>query len=173
MDGVAEGGIEGVAEAATGPAVSFPDAAVIAEVAAIEAPRPTEAVKFRWPLGVAYALAGGIGGGALFAGISYATSTQLGIVAIIIGVLSGLGAAKGGRSREAQIVGAATAAIGYFVGLMIVLIAVVGWNRFTALPPEVIGDVMWKLVQHTFSSADGLFLAIAVYQGWKIPRVRT
>lgn len=153
-------------------AVEFPDPEVIAQIAQVEGAQARAPVTFSWPKGIAFALAFALAGGALYAGVVYATQTRLGILSIVNGVAAGFGAARGGRSREAQIVGAAAAAIGYFAGMMLVVAAMVGMERFFSLPLDRIGQAGWLVVRTTFSSIDALFLGIAVYWGWKIPRAR-
>ena len=153
-------------------AVEFPDPEVVAQLARLEGAQARAPVTFSWPKGIAFALAFALAGGALFAGVVYATQTRLGILSIVNGVAAGIGAARGGRSREAQIVGAAAAAIGYFAGMILVVAGVVGMEKFFHLSLEQIGQVCWAVVKATFSSIDALFLGIAVYWGWKIPRAR-
>lgn len=152
--------------------VEFPDPEVVAQIARLEAAQARATVAFSWPKGIAFALAFALAGGALFAGVAYATQTRLGILSIVNGVAAGIGAARGGRSREAQIVGAAAAAIGYFAGMILVVVGVVGMEKFFSSSLEQIGQVCWVVVKATFSSIDALFLGIAVYWGWKIPRAR-
>ena len=153
-------------------AVEFPDPEVVAQIARVEAAQERPVVRFSWPRGVVFALAFALAGGALFAGVVYATQMQLGIVSVVIGVAAGIGAARGGRSREAQIVGAVAAAIGYFAGMLLAVAAMVGFEKFFRLPIAQIGEVCVLLVKQTFSGIDALFLGIAVYEGWKIPRAR-
>jgi hypothetical protein len=145
---------------------------VVAQIARLEGAQARAPVTFSWPKGIAFALAFALAGGALFAGVAYATHTQLGILSIVNGVAAGLGAARGGRSREAQIVGAAAAAIGYFAGVLLVVVVMGGIDKFFSLSIDQIGQVCWVVVKGTFSSIDALFLGIAVYWGWKIPRAR-
>jgi len=152
--------------------VEFPDPEVVAQIARLEGAQARAPVTFSWPKGIAFALAFALAGGALFAGVVYATQMRLGIVSIVSGVIAGIGAARGGRSREAQIVGASAAAIGYFAGTFLVVVATVGMDRFFQLSLDQIGQVCWVVVKATFSSIDALFLGIAVYWGWKIPRAR-
>jgi hypothetical protein len=165
-------------EAATGgPAVQFPDPALVAEVAALEAARPDAPATFSWPLAIGWSLGLALVGSALFAGIAYLTGSQFGLISIVIGILAGVGAAKGGRSRRAQIVGASAGAIGYFAGQIMAVIALalsdplVG-TRFFELPAEKYVELLQLLATQTFSTMDVLFLGIAVYEGWSIPRVR-
>lgn len=153
-------------------AVEFPDPELVAQIARLEGAQAHAPVTFSWPKGIAFALAFALAGGALYAGVVYATQMQLGILSIINGVAAGVGAARGGRSREAQIVAAAAAAIGYFAGMILVVAALVGMDRFFSLELDQIGRFCWLVVKGTFSSIDALFLGIAVYWAWKIPRAR-
>jgi hypothetical protein len=154
------------------PVVHFPEPVLAAEVAALEAAQTQLPATFSWPVAIAWSLGLALVGSALFAGVAYATEAQFGIVSIVIGVLAGIGAARGGHSRRAQIVGAASAAIGYFAGQIMVVAVMVG-SRFFELPTEAYVDMLGLLVEQTFTSMDALFLGIAVYEGWMIPRVRT
>lgn len=153
-------------------AVEFPDPEVVAQIARLEAAQARAPVTFSWPKGIAFALAFALAGGALFAGVAYAMKVRLGILSILNGVAAGRGAARGGRSREAQIVGAAAAAIGYFAGMFLVVVATIGVDEFFRLSLDQIGRLCWLVVKATFSNIDALFLGIAVYWGWKIPRAR-
>jgi hypothetical protein len=153
-------------------AVEFPDPEVVAQIARVEAAQERPVVRFSWPKGVGFALGFALAGGALFAGVLYATQMQLGIVSVVIGVAAGIGAARGGRSREAQIVGAVAAALGYFAGMLLFVMAMVGMDVFFRLPAEKVAEVCWLIVKDTFSGINVLFLGIAVYEGWKIPRAR-
>lgn len=175
MTALGEGGREEAdAEpgAGTGPDVQLVDPAILEEVAALEAAQPAPSTVFSWPRSIAWSLAFALVGSALFAGMSYATEAQFGIVSIVIGVLAGMGAARGGRGTRAQIIGAVAAAIGYFVGQILAVAAVVG-SPFFDLPMEIYLELIRLLLEQTFSTMDALFLAIAVYEGWRIPRVRT
>ena len=155
---------------APGPVVSFPDAAIVEQIARVEAEQPQSVAGYAWVKGIVWALALALAGGVLYAWVTSATGAQYGIISIAIGIAAGVGAAKGGRSRQAQIVGAAAAAIGYFAGLVMAVAAIVGVNKFTSLPIEVIGTATWAMIKATVSSRDVLFLAIAVYEGWRIPK---
>ena len=149
-----------------GPLVSFPDPQLVAQVAEAEAPRPAGIVVFSWAKSIAFALLFALAGGAIYAAVVIASDRQIGLVAIVIGLAAGIGAARGGRGRNAQIVGACAAAVGYFGGLVMAVV----WIAGTKVPIEAIGKLVWILIRETFSSMGVLFLAIAVYEGWKIPR---
>ena len=144
---------------------------MVAQIARVEAAQERPVVRFSWPKGIAFALAFALAGGALFAGVLYATHTQLGIVSIVIGVAAGIGAARGGRSREAQIVGAVAAALGYF-GMFLFAMMIIGPDVFFRLPADRLVEVCSLIVKDTFSGINVLFLGISVYEGWKIPRAR-
>lgn len=185
-----------------------PDFATDAEgdqalVARAEPFRPVRSVVWALVLGVAAAI-----GWAL---ITVLTGYQLGLIAIVVGALAGVGAAKGGRSKQAQVVGAAAAAFAYFLGQGITVIALLAQQGpvpdeasssadspepvasaslasdtsavesmetqpVDSAPAEPVGIVaafgllFVALLQDTFTSLGVLFLAIAVWEGWRIPR---
>jgi hypothetical protein len=56
--------------------------------------------------------------------------------------------------------------------MILMVAAMVGMDRFFSLPIDRIGQACWLVVKGTFSSIDALFLGIAVYWAWKIPRAR-
>lgn len=80
----------------------------------------------------------GLIGAIVWAAITLITDYQLGLIAVVLGVLAGFGAAKGGRGRPAQIVGALAAAGSYFVGQFIIIIAMVA-GQSGDLPGEAEG----------------------------------
>jgi hypothetical protein len=157
---------------ATGPVVTFPDPNLVAQVAAIEAEQPQQALAFRWAPSIIFALLFAFAGGAIFAAVAYITKSQFGIVSILIGIGAGIGAARGGRGVKAQVIGALAAAVGYFAGQLMAVAALVGM-KFFQLPFSMILDVIKLMVEQTFTTMDALFLGIAVYEGWIIPKVRT
>jgi hypothetical protein len=150
--------------------VFFPPAQVVAEIAKIEAAQPTPAMTFSWARSIGFALLFALAGGALYAAIVVAINMQLGLVSIVIGAFAGLGAARGGRGRRAQAIGAIAAAVGYYAGLVMAVAVTVGVDNFLKIPFHYYGTLLVTLVKGTFSGMDALFLGIAVYQGWIIPR---
>ncbi len=165
----------------------------------------------------------GIVGAIAWAAVTIITDYQLGLLAIGIGLLAGVGAAYGGKGKKFQVIGASCAAGSYFLGQFLIVIAIVMGQAGAAdeLPVEpaptgeqaVLADgpngapaavepagsevgldadladtapgeqpgpegffgamalVLFLIVQETFSSAMSvLFLGLAVYEGWKLPR---
>ena len=172
-DGVDTSGAAAAAGAAIErPHVTFPDPAVVAEVAAVEAVLPAAGVVFSWARSFVFAVVFALAGSVVYALIAKATEAQWGIVSIVIGILAGIGAARGGRGRKAQIVGAVAAALGYFAGQMIAVALIVGWDVFSLMTVAMFGELLVMIGHATFTTMDALFLGIAVYQGWVIPRAR-
>ncbi|MCZ6684103.1 MAG: hypothetical protein O7B26_13060 [Planctomycetota bacterium] len=153
------------AGARKGPRVILPDARVQTVVESIETAVPV--MQQRRPfVGFAASLGLGLVGSAIWAGITLATNYQLGLVAIVIGVLAGIGARMGGPGREAQWTGAICAAICYFVGQTAIIAAYPGlWEQ-----ENVLINSFKYAVGETFSGMGIIFLAIAVYEGYRIPR---
>ena len=171
--------------------------------------------------------AGGFGlvGAMVWALITAVTEYELGLAAIALGALVGVGAARGGRGQSAQIVGAVTASVSFFVAKVFTVIFIVIFNpelaeadavddvsgvEMGAVETDVAGvappsrgdtpvvagapddgdsmqadaplgeddtgllaalfEMFMFLVQDTFSSMSALFLGIAVWEGYRIPR---
>ena len=118
-----------------------------------------------------FALCGAI----VWAALSLATGYKIGIVAIVIGMLAGNGAARGGEGPTAQKIGAAAAAFGYFFGQWL-LIAFYGFSQPDA--PSLIQILLltpviaFMILKETFSSINVLFLGIALYEGFQIPSIK-
>lgn len=154
-----------------GPKITLPSdeqMAIASEIEHTVLPTAT----FRPLLAVGGALVLGLLGAAIWGGFTVWTNYQLGLVAIVIGILAGKGAAMGGRGRPAQIVGAVSAGLCYFVGQGIVVVALSGGEAggSLAMPPLV--PLATALLQQTFTGIDVLFLVIAVWEGYVIPRAR-
>jgi hypothetical protein len=199
------------------PHVELPDAAQLAAAEQLEAQGVTP-TGFRPLVSLVCASALALLGAVGWAGISYATDYQIGLVAIGIGVLAGVGAARGGRSRPAQLIGAAMSAMGFFVGQLLLIVALVIHDPSilgastevednapptaaevappdssatpgtapTAAPEEARAEptadtepvglsmalavLFFSVIVQTFTSFDAVFLAIAVWEGYRIPR---
>ena len=158
-------------ESASVPVVTFPDPAIVESIANAEAPMERPPVVFSWGRAIGWSLLFSLAGSALYGGVVYATDTQFGLVSVVIGLLAGFGAARGGRGRNAQIVGAASAAFGYFAGLFCALAAVVG-VKIVNVPIGMLAEAMGILIKETLSGMGLLFLGIAVWEGWRIPAAR-
>lgn len=174
-------------------------------------------------------------GAGIWAGITLVTNYQLGLIAIAVGFLAGLGATWGGRGQAAQVIGAAMAAVGYFAGQFMIAAVMftqtlsasadlafpedaeaqaqlaaegaedVNLDKALNLDAELSAEeldqlmeaaaaeeanlaaptpaepnpgfglfglltmVMGLIVQDTFTSLGVVFLAIAVWEGWRLP----
>jgi hypothetical protein len=206
---------------ASGPRIILPDAEIQKAIDAVES-APASPVVQRPLYGAFCSLALGLAGSAVWATVTLLSGYELGIIAIVIGVLAGVGARKGGPGRRAQWTGALCAALAYFIGQMSLAFAYLATHAdqfaatrpagsahtrpaddaaaqgeeqaattseersdATAAPPahappsalEVIyslGVVLAALfafsVVETFKGMGMVFLGIAVYEGYRIPR---
>ena len=116
---------------------------------------------------------GGLGA-VIWAFITVVTEYELGLIAILLGIMAGVGAARGGRTPQSQIVGAVAAAVCYFLAQLLVVFAIVFSGAEQPAPSVglgmLVGIVLVEIVKQTFSSMGVLFLGIAVYEGYRRPR---
>lgn len=157
-------------ERADGPRVELPPDEALAGVASYEA-EVTRPDTFQPALAIGWAFGLGSLGAVIWAFITYVTDYELGLIAILLGIMAGLGAARGGRTEQSQIVGAVAAAVCYFVAQLMVVFALI--SQEPDMPPidvEIVGFVVVEIIKSTFSSMGVLFLGIAVYEGYRIPR---
>lgn len=161
---------EADSERADGPRVELPPDEALAGVASYEA-EATRPDTFQPALAIGWAFGLGGLGAVIWAFITYVTEYELGLIAIVLGIMAGLGAARGGRTEQSQIVGAVAAAVCYFVAQLMVVFAII--IQRPDMPPvdvEMVGFVLVEIIKSTFSSMGVLFLGIAVYEGYRIPR---
>lgn len=121
---------------------------------------------------------GGAVGALLWWGFTVMTHWSLGLLAIVIGFLAGHGAVRfagGKRSTGLQAVSIAAALVSYgfatyLVNMTFINKAFANRGEATRLgfPPNL--DVLFGVVALDFGLMDVVFLAIAVYEAWKIPR---
>ncbi len=119
-------------------------------------------------------LAGAAAGAAVWWGFTVFTKIQFGLVAIVIGitVAKGILMATGGRrSRELQWVSAVIAALAYFyadylVKRTFILEQSPEYARALTLFPDP--AVFFNISKMTFDMFTLIFLAITVYQAWKL-----
>ena len=153
------------------PTIVLPDPELLAEAEFIErAELPQRAFDFRTSLTTS--LTWSMGGALGWAAIVYLTGYNIGLIAIAIGMLAGVGAARGGRGAQAQKIGAACAALGYFVGQTGAFMALLVSKHGVPEPTQLIYilPVVFLLVlKVTFTSINVVFLGIAVYEGYRIP----
>ena len=137
-------------------------------------PRPLSAADLA--LAAVGGLVGAIAGGLIWGLLVAAIDTELGIVAIGVGVLAGFGvvlAARGRHGVALQVIAAVCAAIGIVFGKYFAFVQVVNdqigpgtasvfdGRTFSAFM-DVLGDL--------FSGFDVLWIAFAVYTAWRIPQ---
>jgi len=125
------------------------------------------------------AVLGGAAGALLWWGITVVTNIAFGLVAIAIGFLAGLGTVKfasGKRSRGLQLISIAVSLVSYAAATYLVnmtfanrALAAQGEAFRLAFPPQNLGLFM-EVVSLDFGLMDVVFLAIIVYEAWKIPR---
>lgn len=122
-------------------------------------------------------------GAGLWAVITDLTHFEIGIVAVVVGILAGSGASKGGRGTAAQVIGATAGAFGYFLGeVLIGVFALLGSEPATKVrdaaahhhssawmlhhhPVISMGLIAFLVIKHTFTSLGVVFLGICVYEG--------
>ncbi|MCP3955703.1 MAG: hypothetical protein GY697_26325 [Desulfobacterales bacterium] len=119
-------------------------------------------------------LAGAVVGTAVWWGFTVFTKIQFGLVAVVIGitVAKGILMATGGRrSREIQMISAGIAALAYFyadylVKRTFILKQSPEYTRALTLLPDP--AVFFNVTRMTFDLFTLIFLAITVYQAWKL-----
>jgi hypothetical protein len=125
------------------------------------------------------AVLGAAVGGALWWGFTVVTKISLGLVALAIGFLAGLGAVKfagGKRSGTLQAISIVAALGSYLVASYLVnmtfanqALAKQGDAFRVAFPPQSF-DLFVRVLSLGFGMMDLVFLAIVVYEAWKIPK---
>jgi hypothetical protein len=134
-----------------------------------EAAPPPQNFALAVPAGIAAAVAGA----ALWAVFTYLTGMELGLIAIAVGAMAGLAirAVGKGRDRRFAILGAACAAFGCVLGIALSDIAILakleGVSLLTAFETLGLGGTVSLAVQ-AGEAMDLLFVAIAVWEGWKL-----
>lgn len=125
------------------------------------------------------AILGGTLGAVVWWGFTALTHVALGLLAIAIGFLTGIGAVKFAgdkRSQGLQAISVATALASYVLATYLVNMTFI--NKALAergavgrvqFPPQNT-DLFYSVVSADLGIMDLVFLAIVVYQAWKIPR---
>lgn len=125
------------------------------------------------------AVLGGAAGALLWWGFTVVTKISLGLVALAIGFFAGLGAVKfagGKRSGALQAISIGAALASYLVASYLVnmtfanqALAKQGDAFRVAFPPQSL-DLFVRVLSLGFGMMDLVFLAIVVYEAWKIPK---
>ena len=135
-----------------------------------------------YPMAALGAVLGGTAGALAWWGFTVVTHIGFGLIAVAIGYLVGWGALKfagGKRSAGMQwlcvIVSLASfAAATYLVNMTFInqQLAARGETLRIGVPPASL-DLFLKVISSNFGIMDVVFLGIAVYQAWAIPRPMT
>lgn len=125
------------------------------------------------------ALSGGVIGVLAWWGFTVLTKIAFGLVAVAIGVLVGLGTVKFAgdkRSRGLQALSIAVSVVSFIVATYLVnmtfinrMLAEKGESFRLGFPPASIA-LFANVVGTDFGMMDFVFLAIVIYEAWKIPR---
>ncbi len=125
------------------------------------------------------AVLGGIAGVLVWWGFTVVTKISLGLVAIGIGIAVGQGTirfAGGKRTSGLQTLSVVVAALSFVVATYLVnmtfinqQLATEGHSMRVTFPPTSF-DVLLNVLKANFGVMDFVFLAIVVYEAWKIPR---
>jgi len=125
------------------------------------------------------AVLGGAVGALLWWGFTVVTKISLGLVAIVIGYLTAFGAVKfagGKRSAGLQALSVTVALASYLVASYLVnmtfanqALAKQGDAFRVAFPPQSF-DLFLRVLSLGFGLMDLVFLAIVVYEAWRIPK---
>lgn len=156
-------------EPSTGPRVVLPDEPAPEAVDPYQTPlsiQPESSLgkSLLWSAGLASI------GAALWAAVTLITDYQLGLIAIAVGYLAGIGAAKGGHGTRSQIVGVLMAAFGYFLGQLIIVATLLS-EQVESPGLGFVFEAMFIAIASSVSDVMGLlFLGIALWEGWRIPR---
>jgi hypothetical protein len=132
-----------------------------------------------WTGAVAGALGGGIAGALVWWGFTVLTHIAFGLIAVAIGFLVGHGVVRfsgGKRTAGLQALSVAVAIVSYMAAVYLVNMSLI--NQALAKEgnpvriPFVPGDAgfFYRVVAADFGIMEIVFLAIVVYEAWKIPR---
>lgn len=130
-----------------------------------------------WPLAAAGGLIGAAGGALVWWGFTIATGIAFGLVAIVIGFAAGKGvvlASGGKRHVGLQILSAAIATLSFFyasylVDRTFILEAAAEDGSPLMIPLLPASDLFVAVIGAGFDAMDLVFLAIVLYEAWKIP----
>jgi hypothetical protein len=126
-------------------------------------------------LAVPAGLAAAVVGAALWAAVAYASGMELGLIAIAVGALVGLAIRKVGNGVDLKfsLLGAFCAAFGWALGTILGDIAFLAQAAGGSYLSMAAALGVGGSVSLALEAADGmslLFLAIAVFEGWKLSR---
>ncbi len=147
----------------------------------LEAELRRQGTDINWVNAALGGLAGGALGAVVWWGFTVVTRVSFGLVAVVIGFLVGKGvlmATGGKRAVGLQVMAMAIAAVAYgFASYLVhrsfILKAVAENPRLApagaTLPLWAPPDLMFAVIRAGFEAFDLVFLAIVLYQAWKMP----
>jgi hypothetical protein len=131
-----------------------------------------------YPAAALGAVLGGVAGALLWWGFTVVTHIAFGLVAVAIGFLVGQGAVRfsgGKRSQGLQVLSVVVALASFVVATYLVNMSFInqalakqGETRRVPFPPTS-GDLLFTVLSAGFGIMDVVFLAITLWQAWKIP----
>lgn len=159
---VADDGLKTEEGPHTGPEVELPsdlDQSVLADVENTEeGPEP-----FRPVASVVGAIGFGLIGALVWALITTITDYQLGLIAIVLGILCGVGAKRGGRNIKSQYVGAGTALLSYFFAQILTVIMLITFKPELFMEGDVVDgtEVSAEQLEQAQPPPEGIDVAAA------------
>jgi hypothetical protein len=138
-----------------------------------------QSVDVNYPMALVGALLGGAAGVLAWWGFTVLTKIGFGLIAVAIGFLVGLGTVHfAGRKRSAglQALSITVAVVSFVVATYLVnmtyinhALAAQGESYRISFPPDDV-ELLWHVLRANLGVMDAVFLAIVVYEAWKIPR---
>ncbi|HJQ99802.1 MAG TPA: hypothetical protein VJ826_15915 [Candidatus Polarisedimenticolaceae bacterium] len=132
-----------------------------------------------WPGAITGAVLGGIAGTLVWWGFTVLTNIAFGLIAVAIGFLVGHGTVRfsgGKRTTGLQVLAIGVSIVSFLVAVYLVNMSLVnkalaeqGSPNRVPFPPSN-PEMFFRVVGAGFGIMDVVFLAIVVYEAWKIPR---
>ena len=132
----------------------------------------TQGTDINYPAAAVGAVLGGLAGALVWWGFTVTTKYSFGLVAIVIGIAVGKGAmlfAGGRRSRGLQGLCVAVAALAFFYASYLVNRTVISREGGVELPLVPGLGLLVRVVSLGFGVFDLVFLAIVLWEAWRIP----
>jgi hypothetical protein len=121
-------------------------------------------------------LVGALVGGLIWGLLVGATGTELGIVAIGVGVLAGFGVVLGARGKHGmplQVIAGLAAVVGILFGKYFAFVQIVNKELGGGVASVFDGrtfSAFMDIIGEVFSGFDVLWIVFAVYTAWRIPQ---
>lgn len=130
-----------------------------------------------YPAAITGAVLGGAVGALAWWGFTVLTSTALGLLAIAIGFLAGHGTVRfsgGKKSRELQVISVAVALVSFLAACYLVNMTFINKALEKSGDLQRLGfprnpSVFFEVIALNFGVMDVVFVAITLWEAWKIP----